>query len=137
MSERRNGRSNTELVAAGLKECPECKFCWSTAGFNRHYKPCKLRSENRQRAAMRSQTAKTESPSVSRDSYTRFRRDHLDDVFGKDVPRLLSLATSSNSRSSPNMARQGSYNLEPDSSQSSNINGVEPENDLHRQELSE
>lgn len=138
MSERRNGRSNAELAAAGLKECPECKFCWSTAGFNRHYKPCKLRSDNRKHAALRSQTQKTTpSNTLSVESYSQLRLEHSSNVFGAEVPQLLSSVASSSPTSSPDESSQQDPGHISDEDLIGDIGQRETESEMLGQESSE
>ncbi|KAG8712549.1 hypothetical protein FRC08_014390 [Ceratobasidium sp. 394] len=40
MPERRLGRTDRQLEAAGLKECPSCSWCYKNRGFTTHSKTC-------------------------------------------------------------------------------------------------
>lgn len=41
MPEPRLGRSDRQLKAAGLKECPSCFLCFKTRGFSQHHSTCR------------------------------------------------------------------------------------------------
>ncbi|KAG8715384.1 hypothetical protein FRC09_016653, partial [Ceratobasidium sp. 395] len=76
MSHERRGRTNAQLLAAGLKECPICQFCWSINGFSRHYDSCKVLSDSRNAAVQPAASKHTASKGPSRPTLEVLYRRH-------------------------------------------------------------
>lgn len=89
MSERRKGRTNAQLLAFGLKECPVCNYCWELRGFTRHYNACKLRSESRNSALQAETTRQSASNAAVTTSYATLEQQHSISVFTESIPQLL------------------------------------------------
>jgi hypothetical protein len=86
MAERRNGRTDTELAKAGVKECPICDSCWSLSGFTRHYNSCKAKETLRQKALASIPAQLDQGGSCAqRDLY----KDHSHHVYSGNVPVVL------------------------------------------------
>ncbi|KAG8782677.1 hypothetical protein FRC12_020566 [Ceratobasidium sp. 428] len=94
MSNVRNGRTNAQLLAAGLKECTICKFCWNINGFTRHYNSCKSRSENRQRALKRPVAESNQALNATSSSSHR-QAQHPTPIFSQQITSLLETCSTS------------------------------------------
>lgn len=90
MSERRSGRTDTELANAGLKECPICRSCWSLRGFLRHYNPCKARDTHRQKALETTLDARFDSTLAST---SQNRQNYSNNIYSATVSPLLGAET--------------------------------------------
>ncbi|CUA68688.1 hypothetical protein RSOLAG22IIIB_08058 [Rhizoctonia solani] len=87
MSNRRNTFGHSEIIASGSRKCPKCNLLWSNDGFERHYKSCKTKHANRNKAALRAETV-VASLSTTRSPYAKLLADHSTDVFRSAIPEL-------------------------------------------------